>query len=93
LTAGKIQREINILMRIEEHVEVKAGDLGYDPRLIEKRLESSIAAYGILFDCLKRKKARAFKNIMSFSGFLPGDSILHKISRKLALLTYVFFPL
>jgi glycosyltransferase involved in cell wall biosynthesis len=92
LTAGKIQREIHILMRIHECIEEEAGKFGYDSHLIRKRLEASIMAYRILFECLKHEKVRALKNILFYNSFLPGDSIFYRISRKLALLTYVFFP-
>lgn len=92
LTAGKIQREINILMRIQEYIGKEAGKLGYDSQLIRKRLESSIMAYKILFDCLEHEKVKALKNILVYNSFLPGDGILYRISRKLALLTYIFFP-
>jgi glycosyltransferase involved in cell wall biosynthesis len=92
LTPEKLQREISILMSIQKHVENEADKFGYDGRLIRKRLEASIAAYRIMLDCLTHEKIRALKNIWSFHGFLPGDSILYRVSRKLALLTYVVFP-
>ncbi|HET6514612.1 MAG TPA: glycosyltransferase [Thermodesulfovibrionales bacterium] len=92
LTAGKLQRELNLLLRIQEHVEQHSRKLGKDCSFIHKRIEAQESLYGILLSGLLGNRLKATKDALAFKGFLPWDTRRHRVAKRAILTASVLIP-
>ncbi|MBI5101808.1 MAG: glycosyltransferase [Nitrospirae bacterium] len=85
LTAEKLGRERDIILRNMVHVESLAGSLGLDCRFLIQRLQAMSKIYGIYILRARGQRWAAFTAALRFNDFLPEDGPLYRLGRRTTL--------
>jgi glycosyltransferase involved in cell wall biosynthesis len=92
LAAEKLKREQDILLFNRDYVQRLAQELGYDSHLLAGRMTAMAAISDIYSLSIQGQKWTACKKAIFFNEFLPGDTVLQRLARRLILSITVLIP-
>jgi len=92
LAPVKLKREQDLVLFIRDHVQRLSQERGYDCSLLTKRLTAMAAISDIYILSVRGQKRAALIKALFFDGFLPGDSMVRRLTRRLVLSITVLIP-
>lgn len=90
--AEKLERERRIMLSIRDGVQRLSRERGYDSHLLTKRLTALAAIYDIYILSVGGQKLRALTRALLYDDFLPDDTFLRRLVRRLTLGIAVLIP-